>query len=110
MNVVPLENPTARPPIQMKSPKKRAQRNDVTPWATEGDRKCIARDPNACPGSGSVDANARALGAARRGTTKIHRAGCAFVHLSYEPSASAYCPQERLRPTRAPCSVQVGTY
>ena len=46
---------------------------------------------------------------------KIHRAGCAFVHLSRELSAfrlaaSAYCPQERLRPTRAPCSVQGETY
>src|SRR6476661_5882851 len=46
---------------------------------------------------------------------KIHRAGCAFVRLSRERSAfrlaaSAYCPQERLRPTRAPCSVQGETY
>src|SRR4051794_9421516 len=47
MKVVPLENPTALPPIQMKSPKKRAQRNDTTPWAIEGARKCIGRDPNA---------------------------------------------------------------
>ncbi len=36
---------------------------------------------------------------------EIHRAGCAFVHLPREPSASAYGPRERLRPTRAPCSV-----
>jgi hypothetical protein len=43
-------------------------------------------------------------------TKKIHRAGGAFVHLSREPSASAYGPQERLRPTRAPCSVQEATY
>src|SRR3954464_5991578 len=46
---------------------------------------------------------------------KIHRAGCAFVRLSRELSAfrlaaSAYSPQERLRPTRAPCSVQGETY
>src|SRR5262249_36374228 len=38
MNVVPLGNPTARPPIQMKSPKKRAQRNETTPWSTDGER------------------------------------------------------------------------
>jgi len=36
---------------------------------------------------------------------KIHRAGGALVHVPQEPSASAYCPQEPLRPTRAPCSV-----
>src|SRR5438445_13841207 len=36
---------------------------------------------------------------------EIHRAGGAFVHLPREPSASAYRPRERLRPTRAPCSV-----
>src|SRR3954463_12065491 len=45
MNVVPLEKPTARPPIQMKSPKKRAQRNAVTPGAIEGERRCIAGNP-----------------------------------------------------------------
>ena len=44
------------------------------------------------------------------GPKKIHRAGCAFVHLPREPSASAYGPRERLRPTRAPCSVQEGRY
>jgi hypothetical protein len=42
----------------------------------------------------------------RIGTKKIHRAGCAFVHIPREPSASAYGPRELLRPTRAPCSVQ----
>src|SRR4051794_4726292 len=30
----------------MKSPKKRAHRNDVTPWAIAGGRRCIGRDPN----------------------------------------------------------------
>src|SRR5581483_6185676 len=47
---------------------------------------------------------------ARPGPKKIHRAGCAFVHLPREPSASAYGPRERLRPTHAPCSVQEGSY
>src|SRR5205085_12138542 len=74
MNVTPLEKPTARPPIQMKSPKKRAHRNDVTPWAMAGGRRCIARDPS------------------QPGPKKIHRAGGAFVHLPREPSASAYSP------------------
>jgi hypothetical protein len=46
----------------------------------------------------------------RAGPKKIHRAGGAFVHLPREPSASAYGPRERLRPTRAPCSVQGRTY
>src|SRR5207248_39658 len=96
MNVTPLEKPTARPPIQMKSPKKRAQRNDVMPWAIDGGRRCIAGDPTGLRAS--------------EPDQKIHRAGCAFVHLSREPSASAYCPQERLRSTRAPCSVQERTY
>src|SRR5690348_3363865 len=41
---------------------------------------------------------------------KIHRAGGAFVHLPREPLASAYGPRERLRPTRAPCSVQERIY
>jgi hypothetical protein len=41
---------------------------------------------------------------------KIHRAGGAFVHLPCEPLASAYGPQERLRSTRAPCSVQGRIY
>src|SRR5207244_12636179 len=35
-----LEKPTGLPPIQMKSPKRRAQRNDVTPWAIAGGRRC----------------------------------------------------------------------
>src|SRR5213080_1411357 len=105
MNVVPLGNPTARPPIQMKSPKKRAQRNDTTPWAIEGARKCIGRDPNAWVARRNSH---RTLVSA--GPQKIHRAGGAFVHLSHEPSASAYGPRERLRPTRAPCSVQEGSY
>src|SRR6267378_2253967 len=42
--------------------------------------------------------------------TKIHRAGGAFVHLSREPSASAYGTRERLRSTHAPCSVHKPTY
>ena len=41
---------------------------------------------------------------------KIHRAGGAFVPRTCWLSASAYSPQARLRPTRAPCSVQGETY
>ena len=37
---------------------------------------------------------------------KIHRAGGAFVHRPRWLPACAYGPRERLRPTRAPCSVQ----
>jgi hypothetical protein len=37
---------------------------------------------------------------------RIHRAGGVLVHHPRELSASAYSPQERLRPTHAPCSVQ----
>ena len=77
----------------MKSPKKSAHENEMTPWSNAGGRRCIAR---------------RSYRSIR--TKKIHRAGCAFVHLPREPSASAYGPRERLRPTRAPCSVQEGRY
>ena len=52
----------------------------------------------------------RSCRALQRAGPKVHRAGGAFVHLPREPSASAYSPQERLRPTRAPCSVQEPTY
>jgi hypothetical protein len=37
---------------------------------------------------------------------KIHRAGGVFVHLPHEPSACAYGPRGRFRPTHAPRSVQ----
>ena len=43
-------------------------------------------------------------------SAKIHRAGGVFVHLPHEPSASAYGPRERLRPTHAPRSVHEATY
>src|SRR4051794_41962505 len=72
----------------MKRPKTTAQMNETTPWSKAGGRRCIARDPTLRPR-----------------TKKIHRAGCAFVHLPREPSASAYGPSGGLRPTRAPCSV-----
>src|SRR3954464_11111576 len=81
----------------MKRPKTTAQMNEMTPWSKAGGRRCIARDPTLRP-----------FGVA--GPKKIHRVGCAFVHLPREPSASAYGPRERLRPTRAPCSVQEPTY
>ena len=45
---------------------------------------------------------------AERAQKKIHRAGGAFVPRTCWLSASAYGPQARLRPTRAPCSVQEG--
>ena len=67
--------------------------NEMTPWSNAGGRRCIA---------GAILDDV--------GPKKIHRAGCAFVHLPREPSASAYGPRERLRPTRAPCSVQEGRY
>ena len=93
MNVTPLEKPTARPPIQMKRPKKRAQRNEVTPGAIEGERRCIARNPR------------------RRRSEKKFTEPVALSSTSPgEPSASAYGPRELLRPTRAPCSVQEETY
>src|SRR5690348_3053703 len=45
MNVTALPKPTELPPIQTKSPKKRAQKNDVMPRSKAGRRRCIARDP-----------------------------------------------------------------
>src|SRR3954465_10348931 len=41
MKVTALEYPTAAPPIQISSPKKRAQRNEITPWSKAGARRCI---------------------------------------------------------------------
>src|SRR3954465_8007614 len=58
MKVTALEYPTAGPPIQIRSPKKRAQRNEITPWSNAGARRCIARDPNHAArrdGAGDVD-------------------------------------------------------
>src|SRR5262249_60581659 len=57
-----------------------------------------------------MQADARRDPSDTKRTKKIHRAGGAFVHLPREPSASAYGPRERLRSTRAPCSVQEGSY
>src|SRR5579885_1083632 len=94
MKAMPPEMPTATPPIQMKSPRKNAHRKDVIPCAIEGGRRCMA--------AGSLHGQPARL----RPGPKIHRAGGASVHLPREPSASAYGPRERLRPTRAPCSVQ----
>src|SRR6476660_5181681 len=109
MNVIVLEKPTAAPPIQIRNPKNRAQRNEITPWSNAGARRCIG------PRSYRPTLPAPRGRAARTGPKKIHRAGCAFVRLSRELSAfrlaaSPYSPQERLRPTRAPCSVQEQTY
>ena len=42
MNVTALPKPTALPPIQMKSPKKSAHRNEMIPWSKAGRRRCIA--------------------------------------------------------------------
>ena len=56
--------------------------NEMIPWSNAGGRRCIARDL-------SLRAPPQAL------DQKIHRAGCAFVHLPRELSASAL----RLRPT-----------
>src|SRR5476649_1554066 len=97
MNVVAPPNPSAWPPIQIRTKKKIAQRSEMTPWSNAGSRRCITRRI-------LLKRRPRA-GLPAFWTKKIHRAGCAFVHLPREPSASAYGPRERLRPTRAPCSV-----
>src|SRR2546421_47821 len=67
-----------------------------------GDPRCIGRDRTEAAGGGQT--------ATREVHAKAHRAGGVFVHRPRRPSAFASCLRERLRPTRAPCSVQEGIY
>src|SRR5476649_302986 len=43
MNVVAPPNPSAWPPIQIRTKKKIAQRSEMTPWSNAGGRRCITR-------------------------------------------------------------------
>jgi hypothetical protein len=97
-----METPTAKSPIQMKSPSVKPHTNDVNPGLNAGGR-------GACTASTLTEGETNAGARLKSGTglvKKIHRAGLAFVHLARRLSASAYSRQVKLQPTRVPYSVQ----